>query len=105
MWILTSPTGKKEIKQMALIDKEEAAKLIRQNKDTHEDCQGAIHYNIGCEHSAQIVEKMNGPELKELSVEEFVMDIAPQEYPTESLLHMYSEIQKMGCVICIKKNL
>ena len=89
---------------MVLIDKEEAAKLIRQNKDTHEDCQGAIHYNIGCEHSAQIVENMNGPELKELSVEEFVMDIAPQEYPTESLLHIYSEIQKMGCVICIKKS-
>lgn len=89
---------------MVLIDKEEAVKLIRQNKDTHEDCQGAIHYNIGCEHSAQIVEQMNGPELKELSVEEFVMDIAPQEYPTESLLHIYSEIQKMGCVICIKRS-
>jgi len=48
---------------MALIDQQEAAKLIRQNKDTHEDCQGAIHYNIGCEHSAQIVEQMNGQEI------------------------------------------
>ena len=42
---------------MALIDQYEVAKQIRQNKDTHEDCQGAIHYNIGCEHSAQIVEQ------------------------------------------------
>ena len=48
---------------MALIDQQEAAKLIRQNKDTHEDCQGAIHYNIGCEHSAQIVEQMKGQEI------------------------------------------
>ena len=48
---------------MALIDQEQAAKLIRQNKDTHEDCQGAIHYNIGCEHSAQIVEQMKGQEI------------------------------------------
>ena len=48
---------------MALIEQQEAAKLIRQNKDTHEDCQGAIHYNIGCEHSAQIVEKMKGQEI------------------------------------------
>jgi hypothetical protein len=48
---------------MALIDQQEAAKLIRQNKDTHEDCQGAIHYNRGCEHSAQIVEQMNGQEI------------------------------------------
>jgi len=89
---------------MVLIDREEAAKLIRQDKDIHEDCQEAIHYNIGCEHSAQIVEQMDGSELKELSAEEFVMDVAPQDYPTESLLHMYSEIQKMGCVICIKKS-
>ena len=48
---------------MTLIDQQEAAKLIRQNKDTHEDCQGAIHYNIGCEHSAQIVEQMKGQEI------------------------------------------
>ena len=48
---------------MILIDQQEAAKLIRQNKDTHEDCQGAIHYNIGCEHSAQIVEQMKGQEI------------------------------------------
>lgn len=48
---------------MVLIDREQAAKLIRQNKDTHEDCQGAIHYNIGCEHSAQIVEQMKGQEI------------------------------------------
>jgi hypothetical protein len=48
---------------MALIDQQEAAKLIRQNKDTHEDCQGAIHYNIGCEHSAQIVEQMKELEI------------------------------------------
>ena len=48
---------------MALIDQQEAAKQIRQNKDTHEDCQGAIHYNIGCEHSAQIVEQMKGQEI------------------------------------------
>ena len=48
---------------MPLIDQQEAAKLIRQNKDTHEDCQGAIHYNIGCEHSAQIVEQMKGQEI------------------------------------------
>ena len=48
---------------MPLIDQEQAAKLIRQNKDTHEDCQGAIHYNIGCEHSAQIVEQMKGQEI------------------------------------------
>lgn len=48
---------------MILIDQQEAAKQIRQNKDTHEDCQGAIHYNIGCEHSAQIVEKMRGEEI------------------------------------------
>ena len=48
---------------MALIDQQESAKLIRQNKDTHEDCQGAIHYNIGCEHSAQIVEQMKGQEI------------------------------------------
>ena len=48
---------------MILIDQQEAAKLIRQNKDTHEDCQGAIHYNIGCEHSAQIAEKMKGQEI------------------------------------------
>lgn len=47
---------------MALIDQQEAAKLIRQNKDTHEDCQGAIFYNKGCEHSAQIVEQMKGAE-------------------------------------------
>lgn len=89
---------------MLLIDQQEAAKLIRQNKDTHEDCQGAIHYNRGCEHSAQIVEQMNVSELKELSVEEFVMDAAPQDYPTQSLLHIYSEIQKMGCVICVKRS-
>ena len=50
------------MEKMPLIDQQEAAKLIRQNKDTHEDCQGAIHYNIGCEHSAQIVEKMKGQE-------------------------------------------
>ena len=48
---------------MLLIDQQEAAKQIRQNKDTHEDCQGAIHYNIGCEHSAQIVEQMKGQEI------------------------------------------
>ena len=48
---------------MILIDQREAAKQIRQNKDTHEDCQGAIHYNIGCEHSAQIVEQMKGQEI------------------------------------------
>lgn len=89
---------------MALVDQVEAAKLIRQNKDTHEDCQAAIHYNRACEHSAQIVEHMGGSELKELSAEEFVMEVAPQDYPTQSLLHMYSEIQKMGCVICIKRS-
>jgi len=49
---------------MALIDQQEAAKQIRQNKDTHEDCQGAIHYNIGCEHSAQIVEQMKAEKCK-----------------------------------------
>lgn len=48
---------------MALIDQQEAAKQIRQNKDTHEDCQAAIFYNRGCEHSAQIVEKMKGREI------------------------------------------
>ena len=48
---------------MVLIDQQEAAKQIRQNKDTHEDCQGAIHYNIGCEHSAQIVEQMKGQKI------------------------------------------
>ena len=48
---------------MVLIDREEAAKLIRQDKDIHEDCQEAIHYNIGCEHSAQIVEQMKGQEI------------------------------------------
>jgi len=89
---------------MVLIDREEAAKQIRGNKEWLADCQWLKGFNDACEQSAQIVEKMNGPELKELSVEEFVMDIAPQDYPTESLLHMYSEIQKMGCVICIKKS-
>ena len=89
---------------MVLIDREEAAKQIRGNKEWLADCQWLKGFNDACEQSAQIVEKMNGPELKELSVEEFVMDIAPQEYPTESLLHIYSDIQKMGCVICIKKS-
>lgn len=90
---------------MGLIDQQEAAKQIRGNKEYVADCQWLKGYNKACEDNAQIVEQMDVSELKELSVEEFVMDIAPQEYLTESLLHIYSEIQKMGCVICIKKNL
>lgn len=89
---------------MVLIDREEATKQIRGNKEYVADCQWLKGYNKACEDNAQIVEQMEGPELRELSVEEFVMDVAPQEYPTESLLHIYSDIHKMGCVICVKRS-
>ena len=59
---------------MILIDQQEAAKLIRQNKDTHEDCQGAIFYNKGCEHSAQIVEQMKGAEEVEAIPVEWIIN-------------------------------
>lgn len=48
---------------MLLIEQKEATKLIRQNKDIHEDCQAIIFYNKGCEHSAQIVEQMKVREI------------------------------------------
>lgn len=84
------------------MDKIKAAKYIKDH------CLGSEVYRDGTQWNDAMVtavELLERPELKELSAEEFVMDIAPQEYPTESLLHIYSEIQKMGCVICIKKNL
>ena len=43
---------------MALIEQEEAAKLIRGNKEYLTDCQWLKGYNKACEDNAQIVEQM-----------------------------------------------